>query len=132
MWSTATYGNGVAVMTANYGDAQASEGEVNQIDIKGIHPTSQTAYDKTTVYTSGQKCNLVTHVVGQSYWLKGSSISTTKNVTKLVPAGSGLVKAALAHTATPLPMHMWLAKQTVSSATWVKGKYLGMVSSFTA
>ena len=131
-WSTGTYGNGVVPMTANYGDSQTEEGEALQIEIPGIHPRSQTAYDKSTVYTAGDSLILVTHVVGQTYWVKGSSITTTKNKTKLIPAGSGLVKAAIAHTATPLPMHMWLAKQTVASGTWLKAKYLGIVSSYTS
>ena len=130
--STGTYGNGVAVMTANYGDSNTVEALARQIEIDKIHPTSNSPYDLTTVYTAGQHVNIVVHQVNKVYWLKGSSITTVKNQTHLVPAGSGLVKAQLAHTATALPMHTWVARQTVSSATWVKGQYLGFKSFYTA
>lgn len=131
-WSVATYGNGVVPMTANYGDSNTEEADCMSIEIAGYQLNTTTAFSVATAYTTGQSLTLVHHVRNKVYWLKASSLTCTKNKTKLVPAGSGLVKAALAHTATPLPMHMWKAKQTKSAATWVKGQYLGLVSSYSA
>lgn len=130
--STGTYGNGYIAMTANFGDSNTVEVEAVQVEIPAIHPQDDSIYSLTKAFAAGDKLNMVVHQVGKLYWLKGSSITTVKDQTKLIPAGSGLVKAAVAHTATPLPLHMWKARQTVTTATWVKGTYLGMISSFTA
>jgi hypothetical protein len=130
--STGTYGNGAIAMTVNFGDSQIAEAEVMQVEIMAIHPQSSTPYDLTTAFAAGDHVNMVVHQVGKVYWLKGSSISATKDQSKLIPAGAGLVKVQVAHTATPLPMHMWKCRKTVTSATWVKGTYLGIVSTFTA
>lgn len=130
--SVSTYGNGVTYMSANWGDSNTVEAEACSVEIDPIHPTSGNPYDLTTVYAAGLHVNLVVHQVGLTYWLKGSSITTVKNSSKLIPAGAGLIKAAVAHTATPLPIHMWKAVMTVTSGTWVKGTYLGMISGFTA
>lgn len=129
--STGTYGNGVALSGANCGSAQATEAFIESVEIPSIHPGSGTPYDIATAFTTGDPANGVQHVCGKNYWLKGSSVSTVRG-SKIIPIASGLVKVALAHTATPLPMHMWGAIKIYSSATWVLGTYLGIVSSFTA
>jgi len=129
--SIATYGNGVAVMTANFGDSNTVEAICEQLDILPLHTQSNTPYDKTTVLTAADPWVAVRQVVGKKYWLKGSSVTTIRG-TKLVPAGSGLVKAMLAHTATALPMFTWAAETVRSSATWIDATFLGHVVSFTA
>lgn len=132
MPSVATYGDGVAPASANYGDSNTEEGGIEQIDITPIHPQSNTAYDKTTAFAAGDELTVITHIQGKVYWLKASSLTATIHKTKLVCAGSGIVKAALAHTGTPLPVHMWLCKKTVSSATYTLGRYMGIVNYNTA
>ena len=131
--SLSTYtNNGYTYMSANFGDSNTVEGEAIQCEIPEIHPQSTTPYDKATAFATADHINVIQHVVGNEYWLKGSTITTVHDQTKLICAGAGLVKAALGHTATPLPMHMWLAKLSVTSATWVRANYLGIVSSFSA
>lgn len=130
--STGTYGNGVALAAANHGDSQADEAFVEQIEIPEIHPRSSTVYDKTTNFTAGDPAEAIKHVKNKVYWLKGSSLTAYKNKSKLIVAGSGLVKVQLTHTATPLPVHMWGCYLSVSAATYTLGEYLGIVSTFTA
>jgi hypothetical protein len=127
-------GNGVKLMTANFGDSNTVEGKAESLEIPAIHPRSSTPYDKTTNFdaTYSDSGEAIEHESEKGYWLKGSSLTTVAGKTKLIPAGSGLVKAALAHTSTPLPIHMWVAMLSVSSKTWTQGKYKGMTSSFTA
>jgi len=129
--STGTYGNGVIVATANYGDSNTGEGRIEQLEIPEIHPQSNTPYDKSTVFTAADPAEAVQHVVGESYWVKGSAVTVSRD-DKLIISGSGQVKKAIAHTATPLPVHMWVAEAAFTSATWIKAKYLGMVSYFTS
>ncbi len=129
--STGTYGNGVDLTGANHGDSNTAEATVEQLEIPAIHPHSTTAYDKTTAFTTGDPAIAIEHVVNQGYWLKGSSLSITRD-DKIICTSSGLVKKALAHTATPLPVHTWKCIKTVSAQTYVQGRYMGLVSSFTA
>ncbi|MHA1277097.1 MAG: hypothetical protein ACTSQ8_07920 [Candidatus Helarchaeota archaeon] len=129
--STGTYGNGVDRMTANYGDSNTGESLVRQIEIPEIHPESNTPYDKSTAYKAGDHCEVKYHVVGKTYWLPASSITASKG-DKIVPAGSGLVKKALAHTTSSKPVHMWSCVKAVTSGSWVQAEYLGMVPYNTA
>jgi hypothetical protein len=131
--STATYGNGVALAAANHGDSNTEEGTIEQIEIPHIHPRGDgTPWDKTTSYSAGDYANAIEHKVGNAYWLKGSAVTATARKTKLIVAGSGLVKAQLAHTATPLPVHMWTCHRSVSAGTYILGGYDGIVSTYTA
>lgn len=124
-------GNGVKALTANFGDSNTVEGDVYQIEVPPVHPQSNAPNNITTAFSTNDSVVLKKHVIGKSYWLKGSSVTAVKGA-KLIPAGSGLVKAMLAHTATPLPIHTWVCDKAVSSATWIQATYKGIVSSFTA
>lgn len=127
--STGTYGNGVGLAAANEGDDNDDEADIEQLEIEAAR--TSTAYDITTVYTTGDPAIAIKHMPGKGYWLKGSSLTASKG-DKLIPTSSGLVKKALTHTATPLPMHTWSVIKAVTSATYVQGEYKGLVSSFTA
>jgi hypothetical protein len=130
--STGSIGNGTALAGANEGDSNTVESLIESVEIPKVHPTSRKMFDKTTGFTTSDPAVGIRHEIGRGYWLKGSSVTGVINQTKFICAASGLVKAQVAHTATPLPVHMWACLKTTSSATWQQGKYLGIVSTFTA
>ena len=128
--STGTYGNGKDITGAAYGSSNDDEGFIEQFTIEGIHPQSNTPYDKATAYAIGDPVQTKKHIRGKTYWLKGSAITASKG-DKLVCIAGGLVAKETDHTATPLNHHMWSCARAVSAATWVQGTYLGNVTSFT-
>lgn len=130
--SVGAYGNGVTVMSANYGDSNTDEGIIEQADIMPVHPQNKTAInDKTTAFDTGDHLTAKEHVKGKTYWLKGSSISATRG-DKLYCSGSGLVSKQTAHTATPLAHQTWICARTVASQTYVQGTYVGLTTMFTS
>lgn len=130
--STGTYGNGYEVASAAYGDANASEGTIRQVEILATHPQNKTSiYDKTTAFAAGDHIVVKEHIIGKTYWLKGSSLTVALDG-KIITAANGLVAAQTAHTATPLTHHTWVCVKAVSSATWVQGRYIGITTMFTA
>ena len=122
--------NGVKLMSANFGDSNIAEGDAWQIEIPSVHPQSNTPNDKATAFSTNDALNLVKHVIGSSYWLKGSSLSAAVGA-KLVPAGSGLVKVALAHTSTPKAVHTWVVDKLIASKTYVQATYKGLTQIYT-
>jgi len=128
--SIGTYGNGVDITDAAYGDSNDDESIIEQFEIEGTHPQSNTVYDTTTAYAVADSVSAKRHVVGKTYWLKGSAITAYRG-DKLVCIAGGLVAKESDHTATSKVHHMWSVAKAVSSATWVQGTYLGLVSSFT-
>jgi len=129
--STGTYGNGYEVMSAQYGDLNAGEGTVRQVEILLTHPQNKTVpYDKTTAFAAGDHIVVKEHIINKTYWLKGSSLTIAKDG-KIITAANGLVAAQTEHTATSLPHHTWVCVKAVTSATWVQGKYIGITPMFT-
>ena len=128
--STGSYGNGVDITGAAYGSANADEGFIEQFTIEGTHPQSNTINDKATAYAVADPVSVKGHIIGKTYWLKGSSLTADVG-DRLVCIAGGLVGVETEHTATPLNHHMWACAAKVASATWVQGTYLGNVSSFT-
>lgn len=118
-------------MTANYGDSNTGEGSVWQIDIQALHPQSNTPFDKTTAYSTNDPVNLVKHKEGNLYWLPGSSLTVSVQDI-LVPAGSGLVKKALAHTASAKSVHTWTVRKAASAQSWALGEYNKFKQYYTA
>jgi len=118
-------------MSAAYGDSNTGEGFPYQVEIPAIHPQSTTAHDKTTAYAAGDTLSVIKHRIGSSYWLKGSSLTVTKG-DKVIAAANGLVAKQTAHTASALPHHTWIANDTYSAKTWIKGTYIGITSMYTA
>jgi len=129
-----TYGNGYEACSAEYSNSQIIGGAIFQCQITGRSPgaISTTPYDKTTVITAGLPIVVVKHEIGEEYWLKGSSLTTLKNSTKLTTAANGLVEVQVAHTATSKHLHYWVASGAYSAATWVRGVYKGEQYMFTA
>jgi len=128
--SIGIYGNGMDITGAAYGSSNDDEALISQFTIEGIHPQSNTAYDKTTAYAVADPVSRKTHIVNKTYWLKGSAITAAIG-DKLVCIAGGLVAPETDHSATPLNHHMWSCARAVSAATWVQGTYLGNVTSFT-
>lgn len=126
-----TYGNGMALCSANFGDSNIAEGDIYQVDVEAAHPLSNTAWDKTTAYTAGYQIKVIKHIKNNRYWLHGSSLTVVKS-SKIVITSSGRVKVALAHTASAKPVHMYTAPRAFSAASWIQGTYRGMVSYYTA
>ena len=123
-------GNGVKLMGADFGDSNIAEGDVWQIEIPSVHPQSNTPNDKDTAFATNDALNLIKHVIGSSYWLKGASLSAAVG-DKLICAGGGLVKKSLAHTATPKSKNYWVVDKLVASKTYVQATYKGQTMFFT-
>jgi len=127
--SEGTYGNGVAYADADHGSANL-EGMIEQIEIPAKHPQSTTPYDKTTEFSIGDPARAIEHIIGRSYWLKGSTMTIAKHA-KIRCAADGLVDY-IAGTTTPVVMFTWVCLKAVSSTTWVQGRFIGLSSQFTA
>lgn len=131
--SAGTYGNGLDVMGAAFGSADnKTENVVRQIEIPSIHPQSNTPYDKTTAFAAGDPLTFVEHEEGKEYWLPASSLSASAGDT-LITAANGLVALADTNDITVDSMvHTWRTVATVSSASWVRGIYMGKRGYYTA
>lgn len=131
--STGTYGNGYDVTDAAYGDSNTGEGTVYQAEIRARHPKSTvvTPYDKSNAYAAGDAIIVYRHEQGKAYWLPASSITCSVD-DKLICAADGLVEKQTAHTATPLPHHVWTCIKAATSKNWVLARYEGIQPMYTA
>ena len=127
--STSTYGNGVALGTAQYGKA-SGQGTIWLTELPAIHPQSNTPWDKDTDFAVKDNIDCVKMQVGKVYWLAGSSLTVDEG-DKLIMAANGLI-AENTNTTTVLPMHTWVVERDVSGATYVAARYMGLVADYTA
>ena len=96
------------------------------------HPNIDEKFLQVLKYhTAGDPMDVVIHEIGKVYWVQGSSLTVSKD-DKCIIATGGLVAKQTNHTATPLPHHTYVPIKAYSSATWIKARYIGITSMFTA
>jgi len=129
--STGTYGNGIDLGDVDANDNVAEVMEI--LEVAAINATNNDAWALAPASVPADSVEVVEcEPIEKEYMLRGSNLTIAKGQ-KVIRAASGLFAGVnVAHNATPLPKLVFECIRACTNSTYVRCKFLGLTSVYTA
>ena len=128
--SIGTYGNGIDLGDVDGNDNAAEVMEI--LEVQDINDTNNEAWAAAPASVPGGSVEVVEAEEPKEYMLKGTALTIAKGQ-KIIRAASGLFAGVnVAHNATPLPKLVFECTRACTATDYVRAKYLGLRTVYTA